>query len=106
MEENTVDLVFGIQYWYVGMTPQDLEPETTVELLEMVFLRQLSLRETKLRWTTSKRKKKKTKILKVILKFRKCWFNLRMKWCSRWLFINYLFPYILIPLKLKGEQIW
>ena len=64
MEENTVNLVFGIQYWYDGMTPWDLEPENTVELLEKVCLRQRSLRETKLRWTTSKRKKKRQRFLK------------------------------------------
>ena len=47
MEENTVSLV-------IGMTPKELEPETTVELRE-ACLRQPSLRETKLWWTTSKK---------------------------------------------------
>lgn len=53
MEENTVGLV-------IGMTPKELEPETTVELRE-ACLRQPSLRETKLWWTTTTKKKNKTK---------------------------------------------
>ena len=55
MEENTVNLVFGIQYWYVGMTPQDLEPETTIELLENVCLSE------KQSWGGQHQKEKKKK---------------------------------------------
>lgn len=93
MEENTVGLV-------IGMTPKELEPETTVELRE-ACLRQPSLRETKLWWTTTKKEKQD----KVFLKFKKCWYNLRMKWYNRLLVLNYLFQYIESPLKLIGRPI-
>lgn len=57
MEENTVGLV-------IGMTPKELEPETTVELQE-ACLRQPSLRETKLWWTTTKKRKTRQSVSQV-----------------------------------------
>ena len=97
---NSVSLVFGMLVWHLRMLSQRLQWRCKRSVWGSHLLR-----ETKLWWPISK-KVKKTKVLYVFLKFKKCWHNLSMKWCNRLSFINYLFRYISIPLKLKGIKFY
>ena len=60
-------------FLYICITFQDPQPKTTIELKERSFSGVLY----------NIRKIKKTKILQVFLKLKKCWYNLRMMWCYR-----------------------